>query len=668
VRRALLVLACLVAAPPATASAYSDADYFRFADRVAAAVDGTWSPWSGYYHSTSGELDSRYNAAMLTIHAMAAAHGWQGPARNDDRARRIVRLLTSSPAFYTGTRAPWPDRMFHTPGWVGNVAGPYSVMDKAIDPKIAEGLRMAWEARAVLGLSDATARLIASEIEQVSRTSFFRFPSVRLNQINWPAELYAHEAAVTGTPELLLADYRAQVRRFVAGVRRPWLRPLRSSAPNLSPTFRFNYQINLPPTARRNIDSAEYANMTLHFLAFYDEARRAGMQPLPARDRRLLSGWVKRALFGYWTHAGFLNWDTGLGYGRWMKTKTWAFSLQGLLAIAEANAFHRDPRYGRWAKTLFDRALDLYSRLEEGPEAGIPAAGLFGIDQHRRDVPDGRLLAARMGANAVRAVSGGLGGMATDSPPAYYAFDRDVGRLAISTPAYATAVVAVNRGAFPYGGNEMARLYDREGDPLSNIGGRVPAAFGVVVRDRSGRRVLATQTGLDDDPPRPPVRVRAVPRLRGNPPAGPFRELHATARRRAGGVLAVTRHMFRPRSIVESWTVQGLRGRRRLAVAALFPSWGRRAAVEAVLRDGGVVRLADEGAPTKLSVALGRVRRFRVRSADGTYLVTPLGAPAGRVRTIPVRSQRSAPRPGPTLQIALRRGPELRLRVRIAPL
>ncbi len=109
--------------------------------------------------------------------------------------------------------------MFHSPGWVGNVAGPYSTMDKAIDPKIAEGLRRAWEARAVLGLDDATVALVAAETEAVARTPFFRFPAVRLNQINWPAELYAHEAAVTGTPELLVGDYRAHVRSFLDGAR-----------------------------------------------------------------------------------------------------------------------------------------------------------------------------------------------------------------------------------------------------------------------------------------------------------------------------------------------------------------------------------------------------------------------------------------------------------------
>lgn len=38
--------------------------------------------------------------------------------------------------------------------------------------------------------------------------------------------------------------------------------------------------------------------MTLHFLAFHHEARRAGIAPLAVGDRRMLRGWVQRALFG----------------------------------------------------------------------------------------------------------------------------------------------------------------------------------------------------------------------------------------------------------------------------------------------------------------------------------------------------------------------------------
>ena len=58
------------------------------------------------------------------------------------------------------------------------------------------------------------------------------------------------------------------------------------------------------------------------------------MEPLPEGDLDLLRAWTARVQYGYWTHAGLLSWDSGLGFGRWMKAKTWAYALQGPLTIA----------------------------------------------------------------------------------------------------------------------------------------------------------------------------------------------------------------------------------------------------------------------------------------------------------------------------------------------
>ena len=93
-----------------------------------------------------------------------------------------------------------------------------------------------------------------------------------------------------------------------------------------------------------------------------------------------------------------------------------------------------------------------------------------------------RLAAAQLQANAARAVEAGLGRMRGEAPPPLYAFDPDIGRLAVTTPAYNTAIVAVNQRAFPYGGIELARLFDGDQDVAANIGGRAPAAFGLLVR------------------------------------------------------------------------------------------------------------------------------------------------------------------------------------------
>ena len=59
----------------------------------------------------------------------------------------------------------------------------------------------------------------------------------------------------------------------------------------------------------------------------------------------------------------------------------------------------------------------------------------------------------------------------------------------MTTPTYNTAIVAVNQRAFPYGGLDLARLFDGQQEVAANIGGRPPASFGLMVRDVAGHRV-----------------------------------------------------------------------------------------------------------------------------------------------------------------------------------
>jgi hypothetical protein len=459
-------------------------------------------------------------------------------------------------------------------------------------------------------------------------------------------------------------------------VRRPWLAPSPDAATNLSPSLRFHYKPDQTPRSGTNLDSSEYANITLHFIASYQAARAAGMPPLSHDDRRLLRAWVRRVLFGYWTHSGMLNWDTGLGLRRWMKGKTWAYAQQGLLAIAASPAFQDDPRQRAWAKSLFDRGLSLYERLDAlGPHLdSLPHPALMEVEPARQSASDARIFAARMAANAARAVTMGLGRMPGEEPPAFYAFDPDVGRLAVSTPAYSTAVVPVNRGAFPYGGIELARLLDRDGAPLTGIGGTAPSAPGIQVHDASGRLVLASQVGLTDDPRRPPLALTRSPGgsvTRADPSpgsvhAGLFRILEAVGRRRSGDLVLTTRHRFTDRSIEESWRVQRRRSRRWYRVSVVLPSSGSQSTVEAIMHDGRVTALV----PGAAGVPLRSVSRLRVQSRHGAYTVVPLAAGHGSARAITMLPQATAPAPGPALELRLAAGrhfERLELRVRIVP-
>ena len=363
-------------------------------------LDRTWVEEERAYSAGGRVIDVIYNAALLTIHGVAAERGYDGPSRNDARARLIAARLCESPPFFSGTTLPNPDKMFHTPGWLGDLGTFDSPMDKAIDPKVAEGLTAAWRARAVLGLGPELEGRIVAAVDAVARGPFFRYPYVRLNQINWNAELYAHAATLTGNGELLVDDYRRHMRRFVAGVRRPLEV---GGAHNLSPSYRFQYQSD-SAGSRKNIDSAEYANITLHFVSWYEQALRAGMRPLPAADMRILRAWAARVQFGYWMHNGMLSWDSGLGFKRWMKAKTWAYALQGPMAIASSPRFWLDPQPGRVGQVrLRPRAVAVRAPLRAArpapPPVGAPLRRRPRVPGHRQPAhlrrPHGRERGAR---------------------------------------------------------------------------------------------------------------------------------------------------------------------------------------------------------------------------------------------------------------------------------
>jgi hypothetical protein len=635
-----------------------DADYLAVADEVARRLDRTWHEEELAYSSGGGGLDAIYNGALLTIHAVAAERGHTGPARNDERARLLAARLCASPPFFAGATLPSPDKMFHTPGWVGDLHTLDSPMDKAFDPKVAEGLTAAWRARAVLGLPEEVVAQIVACVDSVARGRFFRYPNVRLNQINWNAELYACAATVTGNPELLRSDYRRHLRRFVAGARRPLGE---GQARNLSDSYRFQYQTTYAGS-RLNVDSAEYANITLHFLAWYEQALLAGMQPLRDDDLALLRAWTARVQFGYWMHSGMLSWDTGLGFKRWMKAKTWAYALQGPMTIASSRHFHLDPRQGAWAKHIFDRGLEQFAiRCEDLPPRHLPSAHLYNVGAAYQGTGSRRLYVARMGANAMRALLRGLGGLPAEAPPSVYSFDADVGRLNVSTRRYSTAIFVHNGGAFPYGGIELARLFDPDGVPVGGVGGRPPASFGVVVRRAGRQRVLASQTSRRESSlvltRSPHGRVERLRRLPRDPDAGPFGVLEAEGRTERHGAAVTVKHRFTAEYVESEWRVG--RSRRRLRSEVLFPSWGSGAQVTAVLHDGSAVALLP-GGPV---VAASAVAHFHVAGPRGGYVVVLPHGGGGRARAQRVARKRYAPLAGPTLVIEMLAGSGLAARI-----
>jgi len=369
----------------------------------------------------------------------------------------------------------------------------------------------------------------------------------------------------------------------------------------------------------------------------------------------LLRDWVRRVLAGYWTHSGYLNWDTGLGFARWHQRKKAALSQLALIGVASEPELQPSAAWGAWAKWMLDRGLTNYDALVRRRRA-IPAALAYDVNAVPLSRANAYLAAARYEANAIRALAAGLGRRRAIRPPALYSFDPDTGRLAVTTPAYNTAIVPVNQRAIPYGGVEIARLFDARQEVAANIGGSGTASFGLLARVR-GRTRLATQYGNRDfKPGDTPLRLTLAPRGAGvggddtsrRAYAGPFTDLRASGSVRSHGLRATTRYHFTPEWVEARWS---LRSPLPVDPAVTFPSWGAHAHVVATLRSGRTVRLGTA------ELSLSQVASLAVVSERSGYHVVPLSRPSGAsVRLVRTRPQSSDPNPGPTVEVVLPHG------------
>ena len=643
IRLATLTLGLVLALAASAHAQLDDAGYLAVMDRTSERLDATWDAGRGHYRPPEG-TETAVNAELLYAHSIAALHAHRGPSRQDERARAIVDFLTTGPVWVEEV-PPGITSQPHAPGWV---ASPRRAAQHLVhDVPAAEGLAVAWRARDQLGLSSAQAERIQDRIGRVAESPFYRWPALRGNQFNWYVQMLAADAAVNRRPKPLADALRRHMARFVRNVR-----PRGDHTGNLGPGLRFHYSPTAPLRGRLNVDSAEYANIVLGALRLYGPARAVGMPPAGARVRGLFAGWIRRALAGYWTHAGYLNWDTGYGLRRWHQTIKVPLAQQALIGIATSPELAPGPQYAAWAKHMLDAGLELLERTAQR-HGSLPLA-FFGVapayDHHAKGI-------SRVAGLAARALDHGMGRQPAAEPPPLYSFDPDTGRLAVTTPRYSTAIVPVNQDAFPYGGIELARLFDARQEVVATTGGRPPAAFGLRVKDARGRTLLATQRGgrLDLDRSRTPLGLTQAPQGAGvgaatrrrRAYAGPFTTLRARAATRRNGIRAVVRHQFTKQAIRTSWRVSRA-SRAPVTVEVLFPSW-----------EGGPrpVAIGTDGARTPVGrsrVRVARVDHVRLGGPHATYRVTP-GSRTVVARTLRTRPQATAPHPGPTLAIVIGR-------------
>jgi hypothetical protein len=642
------ICAGLLAVFAAPASAWDDAGYWAFADKVQSRLDDSWSADLGRYRAGSPSVDTMLNANELLIHSAAALSGHRGPARADDRARSIAAQLMQTPPWIEQVTDPAAGSQPHSPGWVASMHEVKSSQHLVVDGEVTDGLAMAWRARDALGLDPQLRLLMQDRLRRVATGPYWRYPTLRLNQINWYAEVYSAATEATGDTSWLTRDFRGQLLAFIRSIRHP----ARGTAGSLGPGMQFHYIPDGPPRAQLNTESTEYANIVASVTRFYDAAVFRGMRPLTAEDESLLRRWMTRVLAGYWTHAGYLNWDTGFGFGRWHQTKKLGLAQQALIGIAMGGRLSPSPQEAAWAKHLLEKGFELYER-KLPPGDGVAPGLFYPLPAHPQSDKQALLGGARIAANAARAVAVGIGSKPEATPPPLYSWDPATGRLAVTTPRYNTAITAVTHHAYPYGGIDLARLYDGRQNVAATLGARQPASFGVVVRNRNGHPRLVTERAASDLHKRPAERLLRAPIGVGSagsalrPFAGPFSSLRVTGTARGGGVEAHSTYTFRRSAILGAWSLRTKTSRRRTA-DVLFPSTGGdKAAVWALLPGGTAVKVTSER-------PVQGVDAFWMQSADSGYVVEPVDRVKGAVaRIVQPAKQSSAPFPGPTLSVHL---------------
>jgi hypothetical protein len=487
VRRALT---CLLAALPVLflAAAARAADPWPAIDAHAKTMDRYWNDHQGRYR-LSPVSSVRVSAGMLTVHAIAALTGHQGAARADNRAAALARALTQEPAF-VGPNGREGRPQPHRPGFRDA-----SHQHVSLDPLVLEALRFAYAARAELALDEATVRAIGDVARQVALGPFYRYPAIRLNQFNWHADVDRATTEVTGDASFLQVDYRRQLGRFVAGMHQPtW----GAVSANLNEGWGLRYHPGKSADDRTNVsDSSEYANLVVSGLAHYDRAVELGMKPLAPRDEAALRTWSCRVLLGDWTHAGRLSWDSGLGVARAQLNRYWGFATRGLLTIATAGRLSCGARERRWAEWMLDRTLAAWAR--ETPADGfLPAVpDWWRRPGAERVTGDGPLASTRMAAMAARVAVERVG--PGERPPPFFAHDRDVRRLVVSTPSYAAAILG-RATPLQQGGIGLGRLFGAGGAPIATAaapsGGLfVPLADGAPATAVTGPLRVASDLG-----------------------------------------------------------------------------------------------------------------------------------------------------------------------------
>lgn len=629
---------------------------WRLGDSLGARMEPLWNPKRGLYMNQKGFADTRLNSLMLQLHGMAALAGHQGPIRRDERLAPIASVLTAAPVLVSVNLKPRTTGHFpHAPAWTSAIGeNPEQAnLHPSLDVAAVRGLLSAWRARDVVGMSPELSARIASVFLQTAQSPFYRAPSRALNQINWHTEVYGAAFETTGNPSVL-ADYRAQLLWFAQYAHKTDKKNFPGGSPNLTSGGGFRYLPNRKANAQLNrIESTEYGNLALSSLGWYNAALRAGMPRLPKTHERTLQQWAKHMLLGSWTHAGYPNWDSGLGTKRRHLRQYWAWSLDGLMAASGPDALLGYTGQRAYARSIVGRGISLYLKTAWLPEMDaitgpLPGKTSFSAPNGFTSGSGNELIGPLRFAVLNAQLDGRFQDVAEKAPPSWYSHDKETGRLAFSTPYYNGAILPTRAGQ-SQGGIEPVRIFDGEQRPLTTLGGRGTGSLGVAI-------VKGGTVRVDTQPATPGRQKTRDVKLDGRKPdsASAFtKPIEVTASVEAADGRISARHRLSGSGIRTTFSFSKVHKKARISFR--IPVWGADAKLaisSGAIRRGGTwqrtggtivfnattnggarmqVQLA--GVPKKAEMAFVTVRPDSYRPIGAHELVVVFAAPeSGKAR------------------------------------
>jgi hypothetical protein len=618
---------------------------WQLADAIAERLDDGWRPKLGAYDGETG-VAVRTNAMMLELLARAARANHDGPARDDARAIRLIELLTQPPVLVWRTKLKRGPAIFpHTPAFAAAYlpsAPERAPLHPSADAIVARALAEAWRARDALALDDAHRGLIRRAVGAVAGGAFYAKGRRAENQINWNADVLMADAEVNGRRGAL-DRYRHQLIWFARFMPKA---PYRGGASNTTAGGAFHYWLPAPASANVNrTGTVEYANLVRSALGWYGEARAMGMPRLPGWALARLRRWSRQVVMGTWTHAGYLNWDSGLGARRKHLRQYWGFALDALIRGSRAGSIGGDPTTRGFARAVAARGVELFARTAWDGTGALPGPTSFGAVNGFPSGTNNDATSPLRFAIAELERREELADVSPLRPRLVASHDLAAGRLAITTPTYNTAVLRAGTGE--EGGLEPTRLFDGRQRPLTVLQADafVGPAPGLRLLRGSARVLADTQPGRDHG--LPITSAMGVPAARVNR-TDRFASYVAVGRTGTKGARISVVHQFSPSGISTHYAVR--RGQATRFVLR-FPFWGAGSEVEVLggatdqlRRTSGPLRLrvttaagatitaTFTGVPRRARITLARTK-ITGRAPEGTRSLTIVGSTRG-LRTL----------------------------------